>query len=50
MTDRRAHLDALAVTLLLGCCVLWGLTQVAAKVALAEVPPLLQAGARSAVA
>lgn len=50
MTDRRQHLDALAVVLLLACCVLWGLNQVAAKVALAEVPPLLQAGVRSGVA
>lgn len=50
MTDRRAHLDTLAVACLLACCVLWGLNQVAAKVALKEVPPLLQAGARSAVA
>jgi drug/metabolite transporter (DMT)-like permease len=50
MTDRRQHLDALAIACLLGCCVLWGLNQVAAKVALAEVPPLLQAGARSGVA
>jgi drug/metabolite transporter (DMT)-like permease len=50
MTDRRQHLDALAVTCLLACCLLWGLNQVAAKVALAEVPPLLQAGARSGVA
>jgi drug/metabolite transporter (DMT)-like permease len=50
MIDRRQHLDALAIACLLGCCVLWGLNQVAAKVALAEVPPLLQAGARSGVA
>jgi drug/metabolite transporter (DMT)-like permease len=46
--NRRERLDPLAVSLLLGCCVLWGLNQVAAKVALAEVPPLTQAALRSA--
>jgi drug/metabolite transporter (DMT)-like permease len=44
---RRTHLDALAVVLLVACCTLWGLNQVAAKVALAEVPPLTQASLRS---
>ncbi len=47
MTDRKERLDTLAVVLLVTCCALWGINQVAAKVALAEVPPLLQAGARS---
>jgi drug/metabolite transporter (DMT)-like permease len=45
--DRKAQLDGIAVGSLLLCCVLWGLNQVAAKVALAEIPPLLQASARS---
>jgi drug/metabolite transporter (DMT)-like permease len=45
--QRHTHLDALAVGLLLLCCTLWGLNQVAAKVALAEVPPLTQAALRS---
>ena len=45
--QRRERLDPLAVGLLLSCCVLWGLNQVAAKVALAEVPPLTQAALRS---
>jgi drug/metabolite transporter (DMT)-like permease len=44
---RRERLDLLAVGLLLVCCSLWGLNQVAAKVALAEVPPLTQAALRS---
>ena len=44
---RRDRLDARAVVILLVCCVLWGLNQVAAKVALAEVPPLTQAALRS---
>ena len=48
MTDgRKSHLDARAVLLLLGCCAVWGLSQVAAKVSLAEVPPLTQAAVRS---
>ena len=47
MTDRKSHLDTLAVASLIGCCFLWGLNQVAAKVALPEVPPLWQAAARS---
>jgi drug/metabolite transporter (DMT)-like permease len=44
---RRDRLDARAIVLLLACCVLWGLNQVAAKIALAEVPPLTQAALRS---
>ena len=45
--QRRPHLDAVAIASLLLCCALWGLNQVAAKVALAEIPPLTQAAARS---
>jgi drug/metabolite transporter (DMT)-like permease len=48
MTQRKPHLDGLAVALLLGCCALWGFNQVATKVALADIPPLTQAAARSA--
>jgi drug/metabolite transporter (DMT)-like permease len=47
-TERRERLDALAVGLLIVCCALWGLNQVAAKAALADVPPLTQAALRSA--
>lgn len=47
-TDRKDHLDGLAVGLLLLCCVLWGVNQVATKVALVDIPPLTQAAARSA--
>ena len=46
--DRKAQLDALAVALLIGCCAVWGLGQVAAKVSLIEIPPLMQAAVRSA--
>ena len=45
--QRRTQLDALAIVLLVGCSAIWGLGQVAAKVGLAEMPPLLQAGFRS---
>lgn len=48
--QRKPHLDGMAVALLLGCCVLWGLNQVAAKAALTEIGPLWQAGLRSALA
>ena len=47
---RQTHLDPRAVALLLGCCFLWGINQVAAKAALTEIGPLWQAGLRSAVA
>ena len=45
--ERKDRLDARAVVLLLACCAVWGLAQVAAKVSLAEVPPLTQAALRS---
>jgi drug/metabolite transporter (DMT)-like permease len=48
MTERRTHLDALAVVGLLLCSALWGVTQTASKVAVAEIPPLTQAALRSA--
>jgi drug/metabolite transporter (DMT)-like permease len=49
MSDqRRPHLDPLAIAGLLLCAALWGLNQTASKVAVAEIPPLLQAALRSA--
>jgi len=45
--DRKDRLDTLAVVLLVVCCAIWGLGQVATKVALAEIPPLMQAAVRS---
>lgn len=45
--ERRPRLDALAVTGLLLCTAIWGFNQVATKVAVAEIPPLLQAALRS---
>lgn len=47
MSDRKAHLDRTALASVLLCCVIWGLGQVAAKVGVAEVPALAQAGLRS---
>ena len=46
MTTRKTHLDALAVSLLLGCCIFWGLQQVLIKATLAEIPPMFQASLR----
>ena len=46
-SERKTHLDGLAIGSLLACCVLWGLNQVAAKAALTEITPLWQAGLRS---
>jgi drug/metabolite transporter (DMT)-like permease len=47
MPDRKQAIDARAAVALLACCFLWGLNQVAVKVALPEIGPLLQAGGRS---
>ncbi|MFG6412764.1 DMT family transporter [Roseateles sp. DC23W] len=47
---RQTQLDARAIALLLLCCVLWGINQVAVKAALTEIGPLWQAGLRSVVA
>jgi drug/metabolite transporter (DMT)-like permease len=46
-SGRKTQLDALALTVILACCATWGVAQVAAKVTLTEVPPLLQSGVRS---
>jgi drug/metabolite transporter (DMT)-like permease len=45
--QRKSHLDSLAVVCIVTCCLLWGLNQVAAKAALPEVAPLVQASLRS---
>jgi drug/metabolite transporter (DMT)-like permease len=47
---RQARLDPRAIAILLLCCLLWGINQVAAKAALTEIAPLWQAGLRSVVA
>jgi len=47
MSERKSHLDVVAVVLLVVCCFLWGLNQVAAKAALPEIGALWQAALRS---
>lgn len=46
MTARKTHLDAFAITVLLGCCLFWGLQQVLIKATIAELPPMFQASLR----
>ena len=46
MAERKEHLDGLAVTLLLACCLFWGFQQILIKTTVAEVPPLWQASLR----
>lgn len=46
MTTTRNHLDGFAVSLLLGCCLLWGFQQVLVKATIPEVPPVFQAAIR----
>ncbi|MCW3473077.1 DMT family transporter [Limobrevibacterium gyesilva] len=49
--QRRDHVDATAIAVLVVLCTLWGVQQVAVKVAVVQgLGPLLQAGLRSAVA
>ena len=47
MTERKTTLDATAMSILVACCFLWGLNNVAVKVAIPEVPVLWQAALRS---
>jgi len=48
MTTRKAHLDSLAISLLLACCLFWGFQQILIKTTVGEVPPLWQAALRFA--
>jgi drug/metabolite transporter (DMT)-like permease len=48
MTERKNHLDTLAVTLLVACCLFWGFQQILIKTTVGEVPPLWQASLRFA--
>lgn len=47
MKPDNAHIDLKGVALLIIICASWGLNQVAIKVGIAGVPPVLQAGIRS---
>ena len=46
MIARKNHLDTLAVSLLLACCLFWGFQQLLIKTIVGEVPPLWQASLR----
>lgn len=46
MRERKDHLDALSVSLLLACCLFWGFQQILIKSIVTEVPPLWQASMR----
>jgi len=46
MTERKTQLDAIAVVILMACCLLWGLQQVLIKATIAELPPMFQASLR----
>jgi drug/metabolite transporter (DMT)-like permease len=46
MNERKQHLDTLAVSLLLACCLFWGFQQIVIKTTVGEVPPLWQASIR----
>jgi drug/metabolite transporter (DMT)-like permease len=46
MTERKTHLDGIAVSLLVVCCLFWGGQQVLIKATLAELPPFYQASLR----
>jgi drug/metabolite transporter (DMT)-like permease len=48
MTERKQHLDALAIGLLVVCCLFWGFQQILIKTTVREVPPLWQASIRFA--
>jgi drug/metabolite transporter (DMT)-like permease len=50
MTQRKDHLDALAVSILLACCLFWGFQQVLVKATVSQVPPLVQASIRFVLA
>jgi len=46
MRARKDHLDTLAISLLLVCCIFWGFQQILIKTTVSEVPPLWQASLR----
>jgi drug/metabolite transporter (DMT)-like permease len=46
MIERKTHLDGIAVSLLLACCLFWGVQQVLIKATLAELPPFFQVSLR----
>lgn len=49
-STRKTHIDSLAITVLLACCMFWGFQQVLVKATVAEVAPVFQAFVRFALA
>ena len=47
LSPAASPLDAVAVAIMTGLCLTWGLNQVAIKLALPDIPPLIQATLRS---
>jgi drug/metabolite transporter (DMT)-like permease len=47
LPQRKDHLDGLAYSLLLACCLFWGFQQVLAKATLSELPPVFQSAVRA---
>ena len=45
-STRKSHLDALAIGLLLICCIFWGWQQALVKATLPLIPPVMQVGVR----
>ena len=50
LSTRKTHIDALAISLLLACCMFWGFQQVLVKATVGEVAPVFQAFVRFALA
>ncbi len=46
MIERKNHLDTLAISIVLACCLFWGFQQILIKVTFSEIPPLWQASLR----
>lgn len=46
MAQRKQHLDTLAVSLLVCCCLFWGFQQTLVKATLSEIAPVFQAALR----
>ncbi|MEI6384771.1 MAG: DMT family transporter [Betaproteobacteria bacterium] len=49
ISERRTHLDATAIGLLIGCCFVWGFQQVLIKLTLPAMAPVFQASLRMVV-
>jgi drug/metabolite transporter (DMT)-like permease len=50
VSPQSRPLDAFAIAVTVGLCIAWGFNQVAIKLAIHDIPPLIQSAARSAVA